>query len=380
MSWYGGYDDFAPYVPVATRIARGHAAAKKLAAKEGRSPDPVKIDGRKIAKTFWGLKWCENLERYRDYANRLPRGATYVRNGSVADLVIKPGSVRAIVGGSEAYTVDIKVKTLSPAAWQSIGRDCAHEIESLFDLLQGRISDGVMARLTRAEDGLFPRPAEITMTCTCPDGAFVCKHIAAVMYGIGSRLDLRPELLFTLRQVDHRELIRQAASTANLDQSLAAADGLALSDGELMDLFGIEMGATTRKPRAGKKPSQSTVQQKSATKTRTKAAAKIVIGKTDDTISKIAVPLAVKKRAATRKTTVVESGKPLGRKSKSATKADAPLKAKPKESVRLAKDKLPVTTSAPRKSGTTAAKPSARRQRASPSPTANKPARTQRSR
>ena len=293
MSWYVGYDGFAPYVPVATKIARGHAAAKKLAAKEGRSPDPVQIVGRKIAKTFWGLKWCESLERYRDFANRLPRGATYVRNGSVADLVIKPGSVRAIVGGSEAYSVTITIKTLSPKVWQSISADCAHEIESLFDLLQGRFSDGVMTRLTRAEDGLFPRPTEITMNCTCPDGAFVCKHIAAVMYGVGSRLDVRPELLFTLRKVDHRELIGRAASTANLDQSLNSTEGLSLSDSELLDIFGIEMDATTNKSSADQKPSKAAVKKTLLKKVTAKKVAEVVAPKVAGKISKTAAARSV---------------------------------------------------------------------------------------
>lgn len=241
MSWHGRYSDWAPRVPVATRIARGHAAAKKLAAKEGRTPFPVTIEGRKIAKTFWGLKWCECLERHGDIANRLPRGATYVRNGSVADLVIEPGKVRAIVGGSEAYTVKIVIQTLNPAAWQAISRDCAQEIESLFDLLQGRFSDGVMKRLTQADGGLFPRRNEISMSCTCPDYAGVCKHIAAVFYGIAARLDRQPELLFKLRSVDHLELIGHATSSANLEQALDGSATATLSAGDLGEIFGIDL-------------------------------------------------------------------------------------------------------------------------------------------
>ena len=127
MSWYGDYGNWPPRVPVATKIARGRAAAKKLAKKEGREPCPITIDGRKIAKTFWGLKWCENLDRYRDISNRLPRGATYVRNGSVADLVIEPGKVRAVVGGTEAYTVKITIQTLKEDVWKAIGLDCVRD-------------------------------------------------------------------------------------------------------------------------------------------------------------------------------------------------------------------------------------------------------------
>lgn len=238
MSWYR---EWAPYVSVGTKIARGHAAAKRLAAKEGRAPCPVKIDGRKIANTFWGLKWCENLERYRDISNRLPRGATYVRNGSVADLVIEAGRVRAIVGGSEAYKIEIKIKPLKPDVWQAISRDCAQEIESLFDLLQARFKDGVMQRLTQADGGLFPHKNEISMSCSCPDSAGVCKHIAATFYGVAARLDHQPELLFRLRNVDHLELIGHAISADNLDRVLGGGEGAALSDSDLNSIFGIEL-------------------------------------------------------------------------------------------------------------------------------------------
>ena len=256
MSWYG---DWAPYVPVAKKIALGHAAAKKLAKKEGREPCPIRLEGRKIAKTFWGLKWCENLERYRDIANRLPRGATYVRNGSVADLVIEPGRIRAIVGGSEAYTIEIKIKTLPPAVWQAIGRDCAQAIESLFDLLQGRFNAGVMQRLTQAEGGLFPRSSEITMRCSCPDYADVCKHIAATFYGVAARLDTQPELLFKLRNVDHLELIGHATSAANLDRALRGDDGATLTDGDLGEIFGIELDSPDKgSPSSVQSPSKST--------------------------------------------------------------------------------------------------------------------------
>ena len=241
----GGYGGWAPYVSVGQKIALGHAAAKKLAAKENRQPQPIKLDGKKIAKTFWGLKWCENLDKYQDISNRLPRGATYVRNGSVADLVIEPGRVRAIVGGSEAYTIKIEIKTLAAAEWKSISHDCAQEIESLLDLLQGRFSDGVMQRLTRTDGGLFPRKSEISMSCSCPDYAGVCKHIAATFYGVAARLDQQPDLLFKLRNVDHLELISHATNAASLDQALSSAASGSLDNSDLESLFGIELESTT---------------------------------------------------------------------------------------------------------------------------------------
>ncbi len=273
MSWYGDYGGWPPRVPVATKIARGHAAAKKLAKKEGREPCPITIDGRKIAKTFWGLKWCENLDRYRDISNRLPRGATYVRNGSVADLVIEPGKVRAVVGGTEAYTVKITIQTLKADVWKAIGRDCAEEIDSLFDLLQGRFNEGVMQRLTRAEEGLFPHKNQISMSCTCPDSAGVCKHIAATFYGVAARLDRQPELLFKLRNVDHLELIGQATSAANLDQALDSSAATTLSDSDLGSIFGIDLESTESVlPPAVKSPAKRRIRTKSAAVASTAAA------------------------------------------------------------------------------------------------------------
>ncbi|MBS0201335.1 MAG: hypothetical protein JSS49_00440 [Planctomycetes bacterium] len=170
MGW--GFYGYREYVPVAQKRARGLKHAASVAEKQGRELSPVTIEGRKIAKTFWGLAWCDNLQRYSDFSNRLPRGATYVRNGSVLDLVIQPGRIEAIVAGSEAYTVTITITELSKATWQTIKRDCTTSIDSLLDLLSGKFSDGVMQRLTHRDDGLFPTQKEIKMWCSCPDSSY----------------------------------------------------------------------------------------------------------------------------------------------------------------------------------------------------------------
>ena len=166
--------------------------------KKGHPVSPVVIEGRTIVKTFWGKAWCENLERYSDFENRLPRGRTYVRNGSVIDLQIAPGEIKALVSGSEIYKVTVKVAPVAKARWKSICKDCAGAIDSLVELLQGRFSKGVMERVCRQKTGLFPSPDEIQLSCSCPDWADMCKHVAAVLYGIGARLDQQPDLLFRL--------------------------------------------------------------------------------------------------------------------------------------------------------------------------------------
>ncbi len=243
MGW-GGYGEFREYVPVAQKRANAIKHAAQAAKKQGREPAPVKLEGKKIATTFWGKAWCDNLAAYSDYSNRLPRGATYVRNGSVVDLVIKPRSIEAIVAGSETYKIKIEIDSLAKPTWKKIKQDCSASIDSLLDLLAGRFSDGVMQRLTQKKDGLFPSPHEIKMKCSCPDWSDCCKHLAAVMYGIGARLDNQPELLFLLRDVDHQELVTQAVAEGNLDKELSGSGDSTLVGEDLGAIFGIELDAT----------------------------------------------------------------------------------------------------------------------------------------
>src|SRR5215203_2884805 len=237
-----GYGGWAPYVPVAERRRRAEREMAKLR-KKGYPVSPVRIEGRTIAGTFWGKAWCENLESYRDYENRLPRGRTYVRNGSVVDLQITPLEVTAMVSGSELYKVKISIKAMLRPQWQCLCRDCAGGIDSLVELLQGRFSKGVMERLCRQDNGLFPKPSEIQFSCSCPDPASMCKHVAAALYGVGSRLDEQPELLFVLRNVNEHELLASAGQDLTLARP-APSPAKVLEGGDLAAMFGLEMAET----------------------------------------------------------------------------------------------------------------------------------------
>lgn len=242
MSWYGR---FRPYVSVAQRRAK---ADREIASrrKKGQVVSPVVLEGRTIAKTFWGKSWCDNLESYHDFANRLPRGQRYVRNGSVVDLQIKEGSIAALVSGSELYEVKIKIESVRSPLWKSIKKACSGRIASLVELLQGKLSKGVMD-VVAGRSGLFPDPKEIKMSCSCPDWAVMCKHVAAVLYGVGARLDQSPELLFQLRGVDHLELIQESAATA-MTHLPDGGESKTLHDDELADVFGIELADTSVSP------------------------------------------------------------------------------------------------------------------------------------
>jgi uncharacterized Zn finger protein len=247
--------EWRPYVSVAERRRKAAREMDKLA-KKGHPVSPVVIDGRAIAKTFWGKAWCENLERYSDYSNRLPRGRTYVRNGSVVDLQIMPSEIKAHVSGSEMYEVVVNVSAVPKTRWNSICADCAGAIDSLVELLQGRFSKGVMERICQQKTGLFPAPAEIHFSCSCPDWASMCKHVAAVLYGIGARLDERPELLFKLRKVDEEALIAKAGKGVPLSKKGPAAVKVLADDG-LSELFGLDLGADQAKKVTDKKRPKS---------------------------------------------------------------------------------------------------------------------------
>jgi uncharacterized Zn finger protein len=245
--------EWRPYVSVAERRRQAAREMAKLA-KKGHPISPVVIEGRAIATTFWGKSWCDNLERYSDYSNRLPRGRTYVRNGSVVNLQIEAGKINAHVSGSEIYDVAVNVSAVPKAGWNAICADCAGAIDSLVELLQGRFSKGVMERICQQKTGLFPAPSEIKFTCSCPDWASMCKHVAAVLYGIGARLDQQPELLFKLRKVDEKALIAKAGKGVPLSKKGPAADKV-LADDQLSDIFGLDLGAEPERPVA-KRPSR----------------------------------------------------------------------------------------------------------------------------
>ena len=237
MSWYM----FRPYVSVGQRRAN---AAREVAKrqKNGIPVSPVTIEGRSISHTFWGTAWCENLESYSDFSNRLPRGRTYVRNGSVMDLQLGAGTVEALVSGSALYRISVTITPLPRPRWRAVVKECAGKIGSLVELLQGKFSRAVMEVLIRPQTGLFPSAKEIAFACSCPDWAVMCKHVAATLYGVGARLDTAPELFFRLRRVDQLDLLRAAGSGA----ALAAQSGGArkrIAESALADVFGIELDA-----------------------------------------------------------------------------------------------------------------------------------------
>jgi uncharacterized Zn finger protein len=332
--YYGGW---APYVSVSERRRKAVLAVEKLR-KKGTVITPVTIEGKTIAATFWGKAWCDNLESYHDYESRLGRGRTYVRNGSVLDLQIMPNEVTAMVSGTEIYKVRISIGEVVKAHWKSICADCSGGIDSLVELLHGRLSKGVMERICRQGGGLFPKPSEIRFSCSCPDYASMCKHVAAVLYGIGSRLDVKPELLFLLRSVNEKDLVADIGQVLPLSKRGPAA-GKVLETDDMAALFGLDMGggaapeaassdAVQRPPRSTRRP----LLQESNGSAAGGAAHKVPAKKTARTARASSKPVARAKRAATDVVTAPEAAavaarveavplngrQPVGRSSKTA--------------------------------------------------------------
>jgi uncharacterized Zn finger protein len=243
MSWY--------YFPDAKEAK---ARIKQEIAKRQKKGEPFKVleapsGNTKLVKTFWGKAWNGNLESYRDYEYRLPRGRSYLRQGNVYNLRIQHGKVTSVVAGSELYDVSVTIAPLTKGHWSAIKERCEGQVASMLDLLGGKLGDGVLTIITDPERGLFPKPKEIKFSCSCPDHADMCKHVAATLYGVGVKLDTQPDLFFILRSVDPTELISTNAITA------PATGDAALEGEDLSALFGIELDAPAEElPPPAKKP------------------------------------------------------------------------------------------------------------------------------
>jgi uncharacterized Zn finger protein len=242
------YDDYyLEYVTKAERQKMAQNTIEKLKKKGKAELTPVIITGRQLALTWWGKAWNDNLKRYSDYSSRIGRGSSYVRNGAVLDLKIKQGIIKALVQGSvrKPYEVEINIRPLLPEVWEKIRIACEGKIESLQELIDGKFPPGLSELFTAQGSGLFPSPKEITFVCSCPDWAVMCKHVAAVLYGIGARLDEDPTLFFTLRAVDIHNLISKAIQSKT--QTMLSKTGYKsrriLEDADIAAMFGVEVEA-----------------------------------------------------------------------------------------------------------------------------------------
>jgi uncharacterized Zn finger protein len=223
-------------------VAVKKANAEKLIANLKKTrPDiqPICPTGRNLAQSFWGKAWCKHLETYADHENRIGRGHSYVRNSAVCHLAATAGHITALVAGSQGkpYEVNVTVRPLSANQWKTIKAASQGRIASMLDLLAGKFPADIMKQAADPENGIFPKLGELKFSCSCPDWAQMCKHVAATLYAFGHRLDHAPELLFLLRGVDPAELI----DLENMAEAATGGSASALKDESLAAIFGIEL-------------------------------------------------------------------------------------------------------------------------------------------
>ena len=239
----GFYDDYySEYVPVAQRKEKARKQIEKLK-KKNPNLAPVVIEGKNIANTWWGKAWNKNLESYADYSNRILRGRSYVKNGAVLDLQIETGIVKALVQGSEKkpYQIEIKIEPLSNEKWDHVLNLCNHKIDNLAELVEGKFPKELEEIFTLKGNGLFPTEKEIKFNCNCYDWANMCKHVTAVLYGIGARFDEDPTLFFKLRNIDFEVLLKKTIEQKmqSLLENSGKKSNRVLDDKDVFGLFGV---------------------------------------------------------------------------------------------------------------------------------------------
>ena len=236
---FGG---FAPYVPVAEKKDKAQKTITKLK-RTNPNLAPVVIEGRKLAKTWWGMAWNNNLENYADFAYRIGRGSSYVKNGMVVDLQINAGNVTGLVCGSESepYKVQIAIDKMADSKWKKLLPYCAQRIGSVAELAEGKFPEDLKELFMGKDSGLFPSPREIHIRCSCPDYAVLCKHAAAVLYGIGARFDQDPLLFFKLRGVPFEDLLAKAldARMNSMLKNAGKKTSRVLDSDDISKIFGV---------------------------------------------------------------------------------------------------------------------------------------------
>lgn len=246
MGW-GSYGGFAPYISKAEKIRRAEKARIKLMKKKGAVLEPITLSSQVIARTWWGKSWNSNLERYADYAYRLERGRSYVRCGSVIDLKIISNEINALVMGSDPnpYSIKIKIDNIDSNYHSILMKKSRESLDSLHSLLSGEFPVDLKNHFFNQGSGLFPSPKELHFNCNCPDIATMCKHVAAVMYGISARLDEKPELFFLLRgiRIDDfvNEMIEAERENILTRSKIKSSRSIVADTDEISELFGIEM-------------------------------------------------------------------------------------------------------------------------------------------
>jgi len=234
---------YPKYVSVAEMKEKNRKKIVKLL-KKNPNLGPVNISGRAIAKTWWGKAWNKNLEIYADYSNRLSRGRSYLKNGAVVDLTINAGVINALVIGSgrNMYNVQINIDAMDEEKIKEIVTKIEGRLSSLEKLID-KFPKELKDLFTSDDSGLFPKESEIHFHCTCLDWADMCKHVVAVLYGVGVKLDEDPLLFFKLRNINVEDLISdtiEKKSDKMIEKSKTKSKRV-IDDKDMSDMFGIDI-------------------------------------------------------------------------------------------------------------------------------------------
>ncbi len=222
------------------RVQKRRTYARDIAAqleRQGEILTPAVAHGKNIANQFWGRAWCHAIDEWQDCAYRLPGGRSLLKNGGVIDLKISRNSVIARVAADQVYDVQLHYRDADPYSVAELRSQCAGKLTGLLDFIQGKLSEEVMQYICNPVYGLFPEYGDFKISCTCLDDAVLCRHAAAALYAVATRLDDEPELFFTLRGIDAKDFFE--AEDILTQTGSNSAEGL--SADELSKTFGIDI-------------------------------------------------------------------------------------------------------------------------------------------
>jgi uncharacterized Zn finger protein/superfamily II DNA or RNA helicase len=172
--------------------------------------------------TWWGKQWLQALENI-DYSNRLPRGRTYANKGLVQNLHIQGNAITAQVQGSmpKPYKISLTVPVFDAKAQENLLRIVTENPLFLSKLLNRELPPELNEACHKQGIHIFPRRwDDLKGTCSCPDYAVPCKHLAAALYIVANEIDKNPFVVFDLHNFKLVEALQTAGYTEDAQEDV----------------------------------------------------------------------------------------------------------------------------------------------------------------
>ena len=196
------------------------------------------------------ISWADRWRRVLDAAGpsaarRIQRGQAVARRGGVSDLDLRVGEVRGSVAEarSHPYQVSISWDPAPRERWDAAAEQLRRELRFTAALLDGELPDDLADALGEVGVRLLPPFSALRLSCSCPERAAVCRHVAAVHDAASVLIGRDPVLLLRLAGRDHAVLLRELrrdprSSTTSVEVPLDLSHGLeaALGDLDAIDL------------------------------------------------------------------------------------------------------------------------------------------------